>query len=731
MTRPPGSYHTALRGLGAVTLAHLPGGTTMGMLNRVWTRDLIPPSVPTRLFFRRTQSQLTATYGLASMPSPMIQQLDFDGFDGAGTVQCCGVADALPNAEPFNFGVAVVKPQTGKYGFEKAKFHLLRREGWARPEMAAPTLASPKDGHQRVASLWRDTPFVPWPADMADPDYDMGATVRGPLTLSALMSTDSGMREKSWTPRHVGAKGIASTLQFYVTYARRRAPLRKQFIVVNGADPSEDRVPSTTINDLSREVFRPTDAHAADVELDPPGARSARLVASEAEVDIAPIQAQNSGYFRDFVKRSGAPHNYVAPMRISLSDILDDMVDSPRFPRHGGTPSGDDLEPLDDYIYGLLIRWGTARAIQVCAARDGKIIVARAYTFAEEGYPVTRNSTPFRIASMSKALLPLPLLDKLGVAGLSKNLGDYGISGVGPNQLLSSVTLRQMLHFTAGFPKNFEEDVVAKGARPTEGPPARLGDIQSFVRSYASNLFTVGDPGETYTYSSFTGAFVGELISDELSNHIAFDDYPEQMREWMRLSVSQAFTAGNTKEAHVSQGIVPIHTQGFSLTDTIWVPNSDDPTWGSALWGNLSWKAASGGWAMSAATFIRVCCGLMPTSLAPRLLSADEVTALWNDPNPPNPQVGLVWAKIDEGPLPPTMNVGGQLPGTRCGAIYQAARPASDQRRGNRSAWAVCMTVNGDGRVNVNSTVLKQIKTYAGIVPDHVDYLPELYPGDF
>jgi CubicO group peptidase (beta-lactamase class C family) len=62
----------------------------------------------------------------------------------------------------------------------------------------------------------------------------------------------------------------------------------------------------------------------------------------------------------------------------------------------------EEFDSLDAAMQRLLQRYAV-RAGSLAVARQGKLLFARAYTWAEPDYPVTQADSPFRVASVSKA----------------------------------------------------------------------------------------------------------------------------------------------------------------------------------------------------------------------------------------------------------------------------------------------------------------------------------------
>jgi hypothetical protein len=66
------------------------------------------------------------------------------------------------------------------------------------------------------------------------------------------------------------------------------------------------------------------------------------------------------------------------------------------------------LSAFDDLMY-TYVRNNGIRAGSMAVAREGRLVYARAYTWAEEGYPITQPTSLFRIASCNKPLTSIAI----------------------------------------------------------------------------------------------------------------------------------------------------------------------------------------------------------------------------------------------------------------------------------------------------------------------------------
>ncbi len=115
------------------------------------------------------------------------------------------------------------------------------------------------------------------------------------------------------------------------------------------------------------------------------------------------------------------------------------------------------VHPLDGWAHQHMRESG-ARHGQIVVVRGRRLAFARAYTFAEAGYPVARLDDAMRLGSISKALTAAALLAAIDRRGLADGLDTRVIgedllgfaAGEGPPRL-GAVTLRHLLTHDAGL----------------------------------------------------------------------------------------------------------------------------------------------------------------------------------------------------------------------------------------------------------------------------------------
>ena len=125
------------------------------------------------------------------------------------------------------------------------------------------------------------------------------------------------------------------------------------------------------------------------------------------------------------------------------------------------------LEPFDQAMEDLLRKWEIPGA-SLAVARDGRLLLARGYGFADRDrkLPVLADSV-FRMGSISKTITAVAILRLVedGRLGLDDKvlplLGEFGPrADVMTDQRVRDITIRQLLQHTGGFDRKKSGDPI-------------------------------------------------------------------------------------------------------------------------------------------------------------------------------------------------------------------------------------------------------------------------------
>ena len=182
----------------------------------------------------------------------------------------------------------------------------------------------------------------------------------------------------------------------------------------------------------------------------------------------------------------------------------------------------EELDSLDAAMQRLLQRYAV-RAGSLAVARQGKLLFARGYTWAEPDYPVTQDDSPFRLASVSKAFTAAVIYQLLQAKKLELTLPVFPWLGLDraalPGQTvdprLATITVQQLINHRGGwdsraanFDPVFSMRRIARRLGLRVGPSS--GDIARFIVGEPLQ-FT---PGTQEHYSNFGYVMLG-LVAEK------------------------------------------------------------------------------------------------------------------------------------------------------------------------------------------------------------------------
>ncbi len=522
---------------------------------------------------------------------------------------------------------------------------LVLRSGWARPDQAVPYPVA-AGGVRSVVAQWRDDVYAPYPSNMGTGTFTGGAVVVGPMSLDNLQGAHDDMSAQGWIPHRVSVTGTYPEARACVVYTRALAPLARTFVVVDARDPSPPkRVGQGKITEVppSKPFFDAfsyrTSTRGNDQE-ELKGLGGVDLLGA-----IGPV----------FEIGADLPRVEPGPPRSGAGDgLLPHPGDVTPFSGGGMVPS-DAQEALDlakPNRYATLDAWVRgrqetrgARAAQLAVGRGGRLVVNRAYTFAEKGYQVTHPTHLMAIGSIAKPLAGMAAVHHFFPNGelsgmqtpLDVVLGVQSAESPSLLERLQGTQLQQLLRHATGWPGDFDEAQVASQARMGAPLPAIPGDVLAFLRKTPDDFYAAPDANGNYVqvYSGATARALAEAVSARfLPMDIGPDaerHYVERMRTWWDLPLSKARMRSRDPASAIAEGLTPIHSRLIEVTEAHQVggpPLRVPLTYGGGV---AEYGAGAGGWCMSAGTLARVLSGMDPTSNVPQLLGSGAVQRLLNE----------------------------------------------------------------------------------------------------
>lgn len=180
-----------------------------------------------------------------------------------------------------------------------------------------------------------------------------------------------------------------------------------------------------------------------------------------------------------------------------------------------------ELRPFDQVVEALISEHAVPGA-SLAVARDGKVVYARGYGWADTlaRAPVSPHHR-FRIASVSKSLTAIAVLKLVEAGSLSLNDRPFEILAAGQvvdaeptDPRISRITVQQLLRHRGGFDRTVGPDpTLTPGAVARElgvEPPVGLDEIIRFMTARPLDY----EPGTRTVYSNFGYAVLGRLIEE-------------------------------------------------------------------------------------------------------------------------------------------------------------------------------------------------------------------------
>lgn len=267
------------------------------------------------------------------------------------------------------------------------------------------------------------------------------------------------------------------------------------------------------------------------------------------------------------------------------------------------------LEPFDTEMTGLIQRWSLPGG-SLTVAMHGRIVLSRGFGLAdlEKRQPV-QPTTLFRLGSLAKPLTAMAVLKLVEGGRLRLDevvLPILGELGPRPGAIIdprvAQITIRQLLHHTAGFDRGVAGDAVfmpragEAAARQKAGLPP---SCETLLRDNLERRLEF-DPGTRYAYSNLGYCILGRVI--ERRSGMAYEDFVRQHilapagAAGMRLA--QTFTAADGEASYYDY-------PGAPLVDA--VPGLGSSSKVTAPYGGYAMEKMDsfGGWIGSSLDYLR------------------------------------------------------------------------------------------------------------------------------
>ncbi|MGE3171446.1 MAG: serine hydrolase [Planctomycetota bacterium] len=297
------------------------------------------------------------------------------------------------------------------------------------------------------------------------------------------------------------------------------------------------------------------------------------------------------------------------------------------------------LASFDSWVQTWMQSTGT-RGASLAVVKDGKLKLARGYTWAEPGYPQTLPTSRFRIASCVKPLTSIAIHQEIaqapGAIDYGRLMVDYFNNPVVADNQTNAITIRDLLTHQGGWDRSV---TTGSGIDPMffDVQIANAGNLDLPIDTTDIRLWMQGQsldfaPGTQYRYSNYGFSLLGRIL--ERRNPGKTYDEVMQAQVFGPLGITRAVIGGALK-GDILPDEVRYHPQRMSVARSVnseaqpWVPNR----YGG--WNNANLDA-HGAYIMATPDFAKVLASfdlqfnpILPAAQATDMWTPNTATSNW------------------------------------------------------------------------------------------------------
>ncbi len=311
-------------------------------------------------------------------------------------------------------------------------------------------------------------------------------------------------------------------------------------------------------------------------------------------------------------------------------------------------PESPGLEAFDAYVERLM-RAHQVRAGSLAMVKDGRLVMARGYTYAEPGYPVTRPNSLFRVASCSKPLTSIAVhrLLKEGGAGGTLDLKEKVLSLLGSGDSaapadgrFADITIDDLLSHSAGWVRSPDNpDPVFNDYPSGHAIRKRLPAMAKDFLAYMLGQPLQFAPGSRSAYANFGYFLLGRILETmpHGAGHAAgagHSTYEQAMADlvFRPLGLTRP-RFGSSRLEERDPGEVLYHARSPYLQRG---REPGGPAWVAGAYGDFELRNmdAAGAWILSAPDYAKVLAAFDQGDANP-VLPPEAVRTMWAPPHNP------------------------------------------------------------------------------------------------
>lgn len=290
-----------------------------------------------------------------------------------------------------------------------------------------------------------------------------------------------------------------------------------------------------------------------------------------------------------------------------------------------------ELSMFDDWVRSWM-QQRDARAAALAIVKDARLVLARGYTWAEPGYPITAPTSLFAIASCTKPLTSIAVHQHFerrpaSIQPTSPMIGFFAPSSMADSRT-ALISVFQLLTHQGGWDRNVSFDPMIRDVAITQALGIPLPITKTDIRTYMTQTQVLDfAPGTQSQYSNYGYSLLGQIL-ERLNPGLSYEQIMNR-DVFGPLGVTRARVRG-ALIGDVLPGEVRYHLPRPAIAQSV---NSVSRPWVASQYGALNQTNmdSHGAWVMAAPDFAKVL-GAFDLGAGNPLLGLGQTAAMWTVP---------------------------------------------------------------------------------------------------